>query len=64
MPKPPSNAELYDFRGKIPPWTSYCRMCWRRAGLDPYVQLSCLDAKTCEHYPFKWNYKPQGGNYG
>lgn len=59
MPKPPPNAKLYDFKGEVPPWPSYCRMCWRRAGLDPYHQNACPDARTCEHYPFKWHYRPK-----
>ena len=57
--KPPLDAEFYDFGGKIPPWTSYCRACFRRAGLDPYRQKICPDAATCEHYPFKWHYAPK-----
>lgn len=60
MPKPPADAKLYDFKGGIPPWTSYCRACLRRAGLDPYQQKECTDASICEHYPFKWLYRPKG----
>jgi len=60
--KPPSNAELYDFGGQVPPWPSYCRACIRRAGLDPYTTKECDEVATCEHYSFKWRYqsKPKG----
>ncbi len=39
-------------------WPSYCRMCMRRDGKDPYKVDECSKAKTCEHYPFKDKYTP------
>ncbi len=52
-------SDLYDFKGTIPPWVSYCRACLRRAGLDPRITPSCPDAVRCPHYPFKFNYMPK-----
>lgn len=57
--RPPSDSKLYDFNGQVPPWTSYCRACIRRAGLNPYRTKECDEATTCEHYPFKWHYSPR-----
>lgn len=39
-------------------WPSYCRMCMRRDGLDPYEIRECQKKDTCEHYPFKGKYTP------
>lgn len=41
-------------------WPSYCRMCMRRDGKDPYKEEQCpkLD---CEHFPFKGKYTPPPG---
>lgn len=33
-------------------WPSYCRMCMRRDGLDPYEADGCSKHEDCEHYPF------------
>lgn len=54
------NVQLYDFQGVLPPWPSYCRMCWRRQGMDPYAQYRCPDDLCCSHYPFQNKYKPKG----
>ena len=55
----PRRGYLYDFEGKIPPWTSYCRACLRKKGLDPQSTGSCIDATVCTHYPFKLQYRPK-----
>ncbi len=36
-------------------WPSYCRMCMRRDGVDPYSAESCAKASSCEHNPFGIN---------
>ncbi len=41
-------------------WPSYCRMCMRRDGLDPYSAESCEKALLCEHNPFKNTLVPTG----
>ena len=39
-------------------WPSYCRMCMRRDGKDPYKETECLKSNDCEHYPFRDKYIP------
>lgn len=39
-------------------WPSYCRMCMRRDGKDPYKVDECPKADSCEHYPFRGKYTP------
>jgi len=53
-----SSRDLYNFKGEVPPWTSYCRACLRRLGVDPYKTKSCGAEMDCEHYPFKYQYSP------
>jgi len=53
-----ASIELYNFKDSIPPWTSYCRACLRRIGLDPFETKACGLEVECEHYPFKYKYCP------